>query len=484
MPCTTILVGKKASYDGSTIIARNEDYSYRCKKAVIVNPKDQPRKYKSSISHLEIELPENPMRYSACPNVKLDEGIWAGSGFNEANVGMTATETITSNPRVLGADPLVVYKKAEKRGQKDTPGGIGEEDMNILVLPYVKTAREGVLRLGKLLETYGTYEMNGIAFNDKNEAWWLETIGGHHWMARRVQDDEVVIMPNQLGIDYFDFKDAYGKQKDYLCSDDLQEFVEKNHLDVCQDGYFNPRDVFGSRSDSDHVYNTPRGWYMARYFLPNSFCWDGEDADFTPESDNIPWNFIPEKKVTIEDIQYVLSSHYQGTPYDSYCKASNPKQGLYRPISVSTCAHTAIMQIRGYLPKAIQAVEWVSFGSTMHNAMIPFYANVDKLPDYLSKVTEDPSTENFFWASRMLAALADPHYRSCIRDLEAYQNDMQNKAQEILHSYDEKMVKNKEYSLCAEANQKICAEGKKKTFEALDKILLTASKEMKNTYIR
>ena len=56
-------------------------------------------------------------------------------------------------------------------------------------------------RLGSLLEKYGTYEMNGIAFQDKDEIWWLETIGGHHWIARRVPDDVYVVMPNQLGMD-------------------------------------------------------------------------------------------------------------------------------------------------------------------------------------------------------------------------------------------------------------------------------------------
>ncbi|MBR6259990.1 MAG: C69 family dipeptidase, partial [Erysipelotrichaceae bacterium] len=59
MACTTILVGKKASYDGSTMIARNDDGFYDVKKLVVVDPKKQPRKYKSKISHLTIELPDN-----------------------------------------------------------------------------------------------------------------------------------------------------------------------------------------------------------------------------------------------------------------------------------------------------------------------------------------------------------------------------------------------------------------------------------------
>ena len=156
MSCTTILAGKKATNDNSTLISRTDDGHFDVKKMIVVEPKDQKKKYKSVISHLEIELPENPLRYTACPSVDPKNGIWAATGINAANVGMTATETVTSNPRVLAADPLVEYRKAEKRGEKDIPGGIGEEDMVVLVLPYIRTAREGVIRLGQLLEKYGT----------------------------------------------------------------------------------------------------------------------------------------------------------------------------------------------------------------------------------------------------------------------------------------------------------------------------------------
>ena len=131
-------------------------------------------------------------------------------------VSMTATETLTTNARVAGGDPLVRYKKAEG-DEPETVGGIGEEDMVTITLPYISSAREGVERLGMLLETYGTYEMNGIAFQDENEIWWLETIGGHNWIAKRVPDNEYVVMPNQLGTDSFDLEDAYGeKRKPYV----------------------------------------------------------------------------------------------------------------------------------------------------------------------------------------------------------------------------------------------------------------------------
>ncbi len=263
MPCTTVLVGKNATNDKSTLIARTDDGRFDVKKMIVVEPDKQPKKYKSKISRVEIDLPENPMTYTACPSVDDKNGIWAATGINDANVGMTATETITSNPRVLAADPLVVYKKASRRN-RETAGGIGEEDIVVLVLPYIRSAREGVLRLAGLLEKYGTYESNGIAFNDENEVWWMETIGGHHWLARKVPDDACLLAPNQFGMDTFDLDDAFGEGKDYLCSKDLKEFIAENCLDLNQNGKFNPRDIFGSHSDMDHIYNTPRAWFMGR----------------------------------------------------------------------------------------------------------------------------------------------------------------------------------------------------------------------------
>ena len=276
MSCTTILVGKKASYDGSTIIARDDDSGsgrYDPKKFVAIAPKEQPRHYRSVLSHVEIDLPDNPCRYSIVPNVLPNRGILAEAGVSECNVAMSATETIAVNERVLGADPLVVLQPADEiAGKPEIPGGIGEKDIITLVLPYVNTAREGVKRLAELLETYGTYESNGIIISDVDEIWYVETIGGHHWIARRVPDDKCAIIPNQLGIDYFDFDDAFGDAREFMCSDDLQEFIETHHLGRASGvqvgmngGHCNPRIVFGTATAKDHIYNTPRAWYMYRY---------------------------------------------------------------------------------------------------------------------------------------------------------------------------------------------------------------------------
>lgn len=491
MACTTILVGKKASYDGSTMIARNDDSPsgrFTPKKYVVVHPDEQPRKYISVLSHVEIDLPDNPMRYTAVPNALEGDGIWAASGVNAANVAMTATETITSNPRVLGADPLVVYHPA-KDGQEEVKGGIGEEDIVCLVLPYIRSAREGVKRLGSLLEQYGTYEMNGIAFQDADEIWWLETIGGHHWIARKVPDDVYVVMPNQLGIDQFNLEDAFSEQKEYMCSADLKDFIEKYHLNLAMDGVLNPRDAFGSHDDSDHVYNTPRAWYMGRCLNPRTWRWDGPAADFTPYSDNIPWCMVPEKKVTVEDVKYVLSSHFQGTSYDPYAGyGESNMRGAYRSIGINRNDFMSLIQINDNRPDDIKAIQWLAFASNAFNVMVPFYADIETTPDYLSNTTGDVSTDNFYWSSRMIAAMADASYKKSVFHIERYQEHVLSKGHEIINRYDD-MIQNeadadKHLTLKHEANLAVADMLKAATSDTLGKVLYELSNEMKNAYSR
>ena len=491
MPCTTILVGKKASYDGSTMIARNDDSGsghFTAKKFIVVHPEEQPRKYKSEISHVEIELPDNPMRYTSMPNALKGEGVWAASGVNEANVGMTATETITSNPRVLGADPLVVYQPAED-GKEEAAGGIGEEDIVYIVLPYIRSAREGVKRLGSLLEKYGTYEMNGIAFQDRDEIWWLETIGGHHWMARRVPDNMYVVMPNQLGIDHFDLEDALGEQREYMCSADLKEFIEKYHLDLSMDGVLNPRDAFGSHDDADHVYNTPRAWFMERYLNPHTKKWEGPDADFTPASDDLPWAMVPEKKITVEDVKYVLSAHFQGTPYDPYAAYGDKSmKGAFRSIGINRNDFLSVIQMRPDQPEDSAILEWVAFASNAFNVLVPFYAGVTTTPEYLSNTTAEVSTDNFYWSSRMIAAMADASYKSSVFHIERYQEQVMAKGHELINTYDALLAKEsdeqKRMSLKEEANEKIAEMLKKAASDTLSKVLFELSSQMKNAYSR
>ena len=392
-------------------------------------------------------------------------------------------------------------KEGEEGYEPEVAGGIGEEDFLTLVLPYVTTAREGVERLGALLEEYGTYEMNGVAFSDVDEIWWLETVGGHHWIAKRVPDEAYVTMPNQLGIDEFDLEDAFGEQEDHMCSADLTEFIERNHLDLSVENStpFNPRDAFGSHSDSDHVYNTPRAWYMQRFLNPYDEQWDGQDADHKPVSDDIPWARQPERKITIEDVKYVLSSHYQGTPYDPYGKLGDQRtRHMFRPIG----------------PQVSRAIQWIAYGSNPFNTLVPFFPNVNSTPKYLEDTTTRVTSENFYWENRIIAALCDSSFADTANAVERYQEKTGAMGHRMVASTDEQIerlvgdvtdefdaedeigdvqpmepdeiieaVRNGEArEILAAANETMAAQLKEETDKLLDSVLYTASMNMKNGF--
>ena len=422
MACTTILVGKQASYDGSTMIARNDDSGsghFTPKKFAVIHPEEQKRTYRSVLSHVEVELSDHPYQFTAVPNAVKGKGIWAASGVNEKNVAMTATETITSNPRVLGADPLVEYQPAED-GKDELPGGIGEEDIVYLVLPYINSAREGV-----------------------------------------------------------------------LCSADLREFIAKNHLDLRLDeeSIFCPRDAFGSHTDSDHVYNTPRAWYIERCLNPHTFTWDGVDAEYGPESDDIPWSLVPEKKLTVEDVKYVLSTHYQGTRYDPYVHSGDlSERGKYRAVGINRNDFVAVIQMRPDQPEDTAVIQWLAFASNAFNVLVPFYARVSGTPEYLSNTTKEVSTDNFYWNSRLIAAMTDASYGTSIVHVERYQLAVQSDAYAILHKYDALMEQTEDAQerriLREDANREIAQMLKKKTADTLDKVLFELSSQMKNAFSR
>lgn len=389
--CTTILVGKDATIDGSTMIARSEDGGSTIipEAFIAVNPKDQPKHYKAVISGQEIDdedLLPNPLRYTSAPDASGKNGIWAAAGINDATVAMTATETITTNSRIQGIDPLV------------EEGGLGEEDFVALTLPYIHSAREGVKRLGYLVEKYGTYEMNGSAFADHDEVWYIETIGGHHWAARRIPDDAYVAAPNRLNIDFFDFND----EENFMCSSDLLDIINEYHLNPDYQGY-NLRHIFGSSTIKDAHYNNPRAWYIHRYFDPE---WEGEPGD-----QDQPFITYAKKKISPEDIKFLESSHYQDTKYDVYSTTNTEaEKKLFRPIGINRNFETHILQIRNDVEEGIAGVQWLAFGPNTFNCFVPFYTNVTTTPASF-QTGPDFDLTKIFWLNKLNAQLGDTNYK-------------------------------------------------------------------------
>ncbi|WP_289933357.1 C69 family dipeptidase [Lactobacillus delbrueckii] len=389
--CTTILIGKDATIDGSTMIARSEDGGSTIipEAFIAVNPKEQPKHYKAVISGQEIDdedLLPNPLRYTSAPDASGKNGIWAAAGINDATVAMTATETITTNSRIQGIDPLV------------EEGGLGEEDFVTLTLPYIHSAREGVKRLGYLVEKYGTYEMNGSAFADHDEVWYIETIGGHHWAARRIPDDAYVAAPNRLNIDFFDFND----EENFMCSSDLLDIINEYHLNPDYQGY-NLRHIFGSSTIKDAHYNNPRAWYIHRYFDPE---WEGEPGD-----QDQPFITYAKKKISPEDIKFLESSHYQDTKYDAYSTTNTEaEKKLFRPIGINRNFETHILQIRNDVEEGIAGVQWLAFGPNTFNCFVPFYTNVTTTPASF-QTGPDFDLTKIFWLNKLNAQLGDTNYK-------------------------------------------------------------------------
>lgn len=463
--CTTILVGKDATIDGSTMIARSEDGGSTIipEAFITVNPEDQPKHYQSVISKQKIDdedLLPNPMRYTSAPDASGKHGVWAAAGINEATVAMTATETITTNSRIQGIDPLV------------EEGGLGEEDFVTLTLPYIKSAREGVKRLGYLVEKYGTYEMNGSAFADHDEVWYIETIGGHHWAARRIPDDAYVAAPNRLNIDFFDFKD----EENFMCSSDLLDLIEKYHLNPDYQGY-NLRHIFGSSTIKDAHYNNPRAWYIHRYFDPE---WEG-----TPADQDQPFITYAKKKISPEDIKFLESSHYQDTPYDVYSTTNtDAEKKLFRPIGINRNFETHILQIRNDVPEGLAGVQWLAFGPNTFNVFVPFYTNVTTTP---ASFQTGPKFDlsKIFWVNKLNAQLGDTNYKVYSALEQAFEEKAMAKLRKIENETDEaaKNLTGKDLQeKLEEANQKMADLAYKASVDLTGEMVETGHGLMKLKY--
>ena len=103
---------------------------------------------------------------------------------------------------------------------------------------------------------------------------------------------------------------------------------------------------------------------------------------------------------------------------------------------------------------------------------------------YLSSVTEDVSTENFYWASRLLATLADPHFAETVQPLERYQMAVFTRGRQLVREYDRKMTESGDFTLTREANEALAGMARQETQKALNALVLIASEKMKNGYDR
>ena len=382
--CTTIIIGQEQTADGSMIVARSEDWdAMEAKNYEIFEGTDNgPREFVAKDSPFRCELPEKALGYSALSPYNL-HGHWGSAGFNTAGVGMSATESIFSSDEILKHDPLV-------------ENGVAENSVFNITLPYVHTAREGVERLGMLIEKYGIAEGFGIGFVDSKEIWYLETACGHRWLACRMPKDKYFVTGNQSRFRTYDPND----KENYLASADLIEFAEKHGLYNPAHGAFDFHETYARDIELDTTYNYPRVWGLQQLFSPEI------KNDVTKNT--FPVFAKAAHKITLTELRTAFRFHYDNTEHDPYLN-SNPKEP-YRPVSIFRTTQTHLIQVRPELPQAIGCVNYVAMGMADLGVFLPLYQGITSYPEAYTKGNDESSADSAYWKFRKVMVLGMTNY--------------------------------------------------------------------------
>lgn len=393
--CTSILVGKLATMDGSTMIARNDDTFYAVSPHNFdFHPAEKGvkgRTVKSWLNGFEEAIPEDNYSWQGVPNVDYkNKGFYDESGINGKNVAMSGTESTYGNERALAYDPLV----------KD---GLDEDCIVRMVLPFVDSAKNGVKRLGELIKKHGSPAGNSVLFSDKDNVWYMEIVTGHHWVAQRIPDDAYAITGNRVAIQQVDFNDS----DNFMWSDGIQEFVEEHHLNTDQTG-FNFRHIFGTSNLKDRHYNTPRQWYGQKMFNPEII----QD----PEDTELPFIMKTDHKFSVDDLEEFLGSHYNETEFDPLGHGSEEDKKRYRPIGLNRTQNSHVLQIRNDVPADRAAIMWLCIGYPTFTPYIPFFTNMNDTEETFKNLTTEFDMNKAYWMYKALSVQVESNYSAYIQN--------------------------------------------------------------------
>lgn len=467
LACTTILVGQEASSDGSLLVARSADSKAVKAQVFLIHPKQTGQTgFHSSKAHdgandFKYPLPENSMRYTTVANshTKLHGAV----GYNEAGVGISGTETIYAKDELLKIDPY------------NEKTGITEDDIPDVLLPRMKSAKEGVLILGDIVEKIGAGEGFGVVFIDKDETWYFETGTGHHWIANKLPKDKYFASGNQGRL-----QDYAPNSKNFLASKGLVEFATKNGTyDPKKDGKFNFTKAYTRDDDRDLTYNYPRVWWIQKMFNPSL------NQDITKGS-KFPVFLEPNKKLSIADLKAAMRSHYDGTKYDPYVN-QNTQDDIYRTVSVFRTYESHVMQVRPWLPIEIGRVTYVALGMADLSVYLPYYYGLDGFIDGYDKGSYKADDESIYWVYRKLQTLVMMDYNKYAPIVkEAYKNfenslDIRQEKMEKEYVNLYKTDKNKANQLLNDFSKQVMMDAKLLTIDLTNKIftLLTEDTDAK-----
>lgn len=398
--CTSIMVGCKASTDGSVITSHTCDGKYRTwvKMEPAEDHKDgeMHKVYKGTMHTSTPNSMENVTLAGEIPEVAHTYAY-----MNTAYPCMNEKQLAMGESTFSGPDTLLNEK-----------GMFMVEELQRVALQRCDNARDAIRLMGQLIEKYG-YGDGGecLTIADKKEVWQMEILGegpekiGGMWAAQRVPDDEVAVSCNVARIGKLD-----RKNKDYfMCSDNIEKVAKKYGL---WDGHGDfiwwkafPSSYSGKKNFKE------REWYIFNELAPSQH--------FSLQADELPFSIKPDEKVSPQRVMELFRANYEGSPeldqtqnlvyakkrksesgeivYDTVvCPNANPwmdgneramynmlKPGtvtFYRGVAMSWCSYSTIIQCRSWLPDEVGGVCWFSLENPGQSPRIPVYAGTTKMP--------------------------------------------------------------------------------------------------------
>lgn len=424
LACTNFIVGMKASADGSVMCTYSAD-DYGMFLGLCHYPAGKHAKgemlqiYDWDTKEYHGQIPQAAETYNVIGNI------------NEYQV--TIGETTFG-----GREEMV-----------DTTGILDYGSLIYIALQRSKTAREAISVMTRLVETYG-FCSEGETFTicDPNEAWIMEMMGkgpgskGVVWVAVRIPDDAICAHANQSRIRTFDQKD----KKNVMFSKDCIKFARSKGWFTGKDKDFSFCDVYAAPTFSGRRACEARVWsFFNRFgdmdkYLPYV---EGKVKDAEP----MPLWIVPNKKVSLQDLEASMRDHYEGTPFDL---GNDLGQGVWempyrptplsfkvdgkayfneRPVSTQQTAFSYVSQMRSWLPRQIGGVLW--FGNDDGNmvAYTPIYCGNTVQPECYNTPGADAVTfsdKNAFWVCNWVSNMVYPRYSQMFPSLKEVRDSLDN----------------------------------------------------------
>ena len=424
--CSNFIVGKKASVDGSVMCSYSADdygmFQYLCHYPAAKHAKGEMRKIFDWDSNKYYgEIPEAAETYNVIGNI------------NEWQV--TIGETTYG-----GREEMV-----------DSTGIMDYGSLIYVALQRSKTAREAIKVMTTLANTYG-YNSEGETFTicDPNEAWIMEMMGkgagskGAVWVALRIPDDAICAHANQSRIGKFNMKD----KKNVMYAKDVVSFARSKGWFQGKDADFSWKMAYAKPDFSGRRFCDARAWAMLNHFYDMSPYLDWALGK-NPDAQDMPLWVVPNKKVSVQDVENVMRDHYEGTPL-SVADGSDIGGGIWempyrptplmykvdgkqyfneRPVSTQQSGFVFVSQMRSWLPREIGGVFWFANDDANMAAFTPVYCSMTERPECYNTPGADAlhfSKKNAYWVCNMTSNMVYPRYSLMFPTLKEVRDSLDN----------------------------------------------------------